>query len=71
MGTSRVTATSTAAGIPPIETAKMTEGRKDSSMLMSRSLVVDVKGMGVRVELELLRSELIPVVGSQCEDLQA
>ena len=40
-------------------------------MLMSKSLVVDVKGMGVRVELELLRSELIPVVGSQCEDLQA
>ena len=46
LGISRVTATSVAAGMSSIVAVKMMEGREESSKRMSRSLEVDVEGMG-------------------------
>jgi hypothetical protein len=59
---SRVTATSMATGTPPIEMAKVTAGRKDSSTPMSRSLLVDVKTVCVRVELKLRMLEHVRTI---------
>ena len=40
-----------------MEATKTTEGRKESSMLISKSFVADVKAVGVSVDLLLTQSD--------------